>query len=527
MSIVSLHFWIFACAVTLLYFAVPKKWQWVAVLCGNIYFYANAGIRYLLLLAGTSLIAYAAALKLDKASAAGSKALPAISSAEDKAAVKASLTSVRKFILGVAIVSAGGVWAVLKYADFFISNYNGIAGWINAAWQLPKVSWVLPLGISFYTFHIIGYVVDVYRGKYPAERNFARFFTFVSFFPHMIQGPFTRYNQLGKSIMQEHRFSYDRLSEACPRILWGLFKKLVIADKLNIMVQLVFGNYQAYSGIHILFAMAMYCIQLYADFSGYMDIVCGLSHIWGIDLPENFKQPYFSRSIDEFWRRWHITLGAWFKDYIFYPVSMSRSGQQLGRSARKKWGARMGKLVPGYLALLCVWTATGLWHGASWSFLFWGWLNMLAILSSMQFGPFYDRVKKKCHINPDGTGWQVFSVIRTFLLVCFFRFFSALPSASAAVSTLGHAFSHLNFQGIVSVPALFTGLRTGEILGVAAGILFLLVYDILQETKVWDKAAPRCPIILKSLFYAVLIIMIILLTGGSSDLAGGFMYANF
>ena len=527
MSIITIQFWIFAAAVTLLYFAAPRKWQWVVILCGNVFFYAGAGIKYLALILITSLIAFFSALRLENASAISKKGLAAIDDGETRTDVKKSLISIKKYICAVAVISAGGIWAVLKYSDFFISNLNAVLARINGAWKFPSFSWVLPLGISFYTFNIIGYVVDVYRGKYPAERNFAKFFTFVSFFPHMIQGPFTRFNELGKSILEKHRFSYDRLCEGCARILWGLFKKLVIADKLGISVRMIFGDYQNYSGIHIILAMVGYCLELYADFSGYMDIVCGLSHIWGIRMPENFRQPYFARSVDEFWHRWHITLGQWFKDYVFYPVSMGKAGQKIGRKARKKWGARAGKLVPGYFALFFVWTATGLWHGANWTFLVWGYLNLFVIMSSMQLKEFYKKAKEKFHIKDSGWAWQAFSIIRTFLLVCFFRFFSSQSSISKALSTLRHTFTHLNFHGMESLEKVFAGVPLMQILVVIAGILAVLAVDILREKEVWDKVRKKCPMIIRDLIYAVMIILLILLVGGSSDLTAGFMYANF
>ena len=258
-----------------------------------------------------------------------------------------------------------------------------------------------------------------------------------------------------------------------------------------------------------------------------MDIVCGLSHIWGIQLPENFRQPYFAKSVDEFWRRWHITLGAWFKDYVFYPVSMGKVGQKMGRSARKKWGARMGKLVPGYFALIFVWTATGLWHGANWTYLVWGYLNLFTIMASMQLETLYERAKTKCHISSSNIAWQGFSILRTFLLVCFFRFFSSQPSVAAALSTLQHTFTHLNFQGITSVDTLFAGMASGHIVVVIAGMIAMLTVDILREAEVWDKVRIKCPMVVRNLLYAAMIILLILMTGGSTDLTGGFMYANF
>jgi len=249
--------------------------------------------------------------------------------------------------------------------------------------------------MSFYTFHSVGYLMDVYRSKYPAEHNFCKYFTFISYFPHLLQGPFSRFDGLGKSIFEMHSFSYDRLCEGCARIVWGFFKKVVIADQLGVVVSAITQHYTNYTGTHIFMSIIFYGIQLYADFSGYMDIMCGFSHILGIKLSENFEQPYFARTIDDFWRRWHITLGHWFRDYVFYPVSMGKVAQQIGRRARGKWGPKMGKLVPGYYALIFVWTATGLWHGASWTFLIWGWLNMLVIMSTMQLDDWYTKIKTK------------------------------------------------------------------------------------------------------------------------------------
>ncbi len=527
MSIVTLQFGVFAAAVTLLFFIVPKKWQWIVILCGNVFFYAYAGIKYLFLVSAMSFIAYLAALHLERAASIGSKALPAIPDGDIRSEARKSVLSVKKFICGTAVVAVGGTWAVLKYSAFFASNVNRIIGRIHAGWKIPAVSWILPLGISFYTFHLIGYVVDVYRGKYSAEHNFAKFFTFVSFFPHMTQGPFTRYNELGRSILEPHRFSYDRLCEGCARILWGTVKKLIIADKLAITVDQIFGHYQDHSGFHILFAIILYSLEIYADFSGYMDVVCGLSHIWGIRLPENFRQPYFAQSVEEFWRRWHITLGQWVKDYVFYPVSMGKIGQKLGRNARKKWGARMGKLVPGYFALIFVWTATGLWHGANWTFLIWGYLNLFVILVSMQLNPFYDRVKGLCHIKSTNVAWKLFRMIRTFALVCFFRFFSSQKDVSTAFSTLSHTVKNLNFNGMNTLETLFAGIPYLQIWIVLLGILAMIAVDILMETECMKKVSGKCPMIVRTLIYATMIILLVLLVGESTDLSRGFMYENY
>lgn len=526
MSIVSFYFLFFALIISVLFFVAPKKWQWIVLLCGNIFFYAYAGVKYLVVVFFMTLVSFITALRLEEAAGIGAKVLPSLDN-EAKNEVKKHIISIKQYICAVSIIFVAGIWVVLKYGNFFIKNINALISRFSEGIQISKVPWALPLGISFYTFHIIGYVVDVYRGKYHAERNFARYFTFITFFPHVIQGPFSRFDLLGKSIFEEHAFSYDRLCEGCARILWGFFKKLVIADRLGVAVNSIFINYSDYSGVHIIFGMFAYCIELYADFSGYMDIVCGLSHIWGISLSENFRRPYFAKSIDEFWRRWHITLGAWFKDYVFYPVSMGKIGQKLGKKARNKWGARMGKLVPGYFALIFVWTATGLWHGANWTYLIWGYLNLFVIMSTMQLSDFYDKIKKAFHIKSDSMLWNSVCIIRTFILVCFFRFFSIQSSLKTALATLKHTFSNLRPGDITSLQDMFVGMLPKDIYSVIVGTIILFIVDAFSEAGKWKEIKDRCPAMVRNIIYALLVMVIIIFSGESSDLTGGFMYANF
>ncbi len=526
MQIVSFEFLLFAAAVTALYFILPKRFQWAVILCGSVVFYAAAGMKYLFYILFMSFVSYAAALRLESTARLSGIAMPALTG-EAKTEARAQLLYIKKFICAAAIVCVVGAWVILKYSNFFIENFNALAGRINAAWAIPAAAWVLPLGVSFYTFHIVGYVVDVYRGKYPAERNFAKYLTFVTFFPHIVQGPFSRFDSLGKTLFERHEFSYERLCEGCARILWGVFKKLIVADKLAVAVNMILGNYESYPGAFSIFAVFAYCIELYADFSGYMDIMCGLSHIWGVVLAENFRQPYFAKTIDEFWRRWHITLGAWFKDYVFYPVSMGKTGQKLGRAARKKWGAKMGKLVPGYFALIFVWTATGLWHGANWTYLVWGYLNLLVIMSTMQLTDFYEKLKAKCRINSDSLPWKAFCVLRTFVLVSFFRFFSTQPTLEIAFSTLRHAFFELHPGSFMYPAAFFVGMTSADRYAAVLGIAIMFAVDLLCECGKWNTVKEKCPVILKNVCYASMVILMLLLASGKADISGGFIYANF
>lgn len=226
-----------------------------------------------------------------------------------------------------AVVLDFGLLAFVKYTNFFIENINGIIG--N---RINAIDILVPLGISFYTFQSVSYVIDVYWGKVKAERNPFKFALFVSFFPQIMQGPIGRFDKLAPQFFAPHKFDLTRIEYGLQRIFWGFFKKLILADRTAGYVNNVFvNNYQAFNGFYVIVAVLMYCVELYADFSGGMDIVIGTAEMFGITMDENFKRPFFSKSIGEFWRRWHVTLGEWMKDYIFYPFSLSKAFNKIGK----------------------------------------------------------------------------------------------------------------------------------------------------------------------------------------------------
>ena len=527
MSLVSITFLLFLLILIIIYFIVPQRLQWYVILLANVVFYAFSGISYLAFIVITSIATFAAAILLEKQAANGQQLLSQAVDSDTKKKIRTRITSNKKRIVAGAVVISMGIWGVLKYANFFIDNINSIGTLFHATSSIDPVHFVLPLGISFYTFNAVGYLVDIYRSKYKCERNFLKYFTYLSFFPHMVEGPFSRYDRLSSSLFAGHSFSFENFRKGALRMCWGFFEKMIIADKVGVAVNNVFNHYSDYSGVHIAFAMVLYCIQLYADFQGYMDIVCGICEILGIELDENFRQPYFARSIDEFWRRWHLTLGTWFKDYIFYPVSMSKIGQKMGRAARTKWGAKMGKLVPGYFAMVFVWTTTGLWHGASWTYVIWGWLNMIAILTTMQFQDAYDKAKAKLGIKTEGWAWQGLLIVKTFCLVCLFRFFSFTGDLSGAVHMIGHAVSHFSFAELQNLSGLFAGMTWNNIILCILGSGMLFAVDVLKETGKWKNVREKCPFLIRDLIWIVLIAAIVLFGGEQTDLAGGFMYAIY
>lgn len=525
MNLVSLHCLAFAVITVLLYFVIPGKVRWVVLLAANIYFYLSYGPVYIIFIILCGLISYLSAIVLEKKIAQSAQKLKE-ASAEEKDAIRRAGLKQKKSICTLTVLLILAPWIVIKYGGFIMQNVLAVLSLFKINAENTLTGLILPLGMSFYVFHAIGYVVDVYRAKYPAEKNFFKYFTFVSFFPHITEGPFSRFNELGKEIFSEHHFSYERLCEGCARILWGAYKKVAIADILAGYINNTLGNYEDYGFILICFAVVMYSFRIYADFSGYMDMMCGFCHILGIELSENFKQPFMAKTVDEYWRRWHITLGRWFRDYVFYPVSMSKTGSKLSKWARGKWGAKTGKLIAGHLALFFVWTATGLWHGANWTFLVWGYLNFIVILSTTQLEETYKGIKTKLHINSDSFLWKAFCVGRTFVLISIFRFFSLSPDMGTALSTIAHAFTNFRIKEVNHVIFFFRNISGENVILWDIGIIALIIVDVLCEKGKWEEAKKKCPAAVRAVLYALMLLTLIILAPGE-DVASSFMYANF
>lgn len=529
MTLTSLVFVEFMLAVILAYFLVPKKFQWVIVLIANVVFYAVGGVKYLLYLLFTAGATYFGAIIFENINKESKEKLSQLETVEEKRELRAIYTAKKKRITFAIVLVVMGVWATIKYGNFVIDNLNVLFKNIHYDFQIGGLSLVMPLGMSFFTFQATGYMIDVYRSKYPAQRNFLKYFTFVSFFPHIMQGPFSRYDILGKSILEEHNFSYDRLCAGAARIIWGFFKKIVIADQIGISVDKIFNHYESYTGFNILCVIFFYAIQIYADFSGYMDIVCGFSNVLGIELQENFNQPYFAKSIDEFWRRWHMTLSQWFRDYMFYPISMSRVCQKIGKNARKVLGNKWGRLLPSYFALIFVWTCTGLWHGANWTYLIWGYMNFIVIVCGMHWADYYRAAREALHIKEGNPIWEGWRILRTFSLVALFRFFAVADTVSIAVGMIKRIFTNFQFQLIIDHPSkIYPGLNTAQFGLMVVGTIALVVVDILREKGKWEDVKRKTPLVLRSLIYALMMFVIFMVVplafeGGT----GGFMYANF
>ena len=399
---------------------------------------------------------------------------------EGKKAYKAKEKKKRKALLVVGIILNVFVLFVMKYLNFMIGNINSIITLFGGSFQFELNHWILPLGISFFTFQAIGYIVDVYWGKYESEKNIFKFAVFMSYFPKIMQGPIIRYNEMRDEFFNEKTFDYLQFTNGAKRMAFGYLKKMVVADTLAVFTTYAFAseNIASLSGMETFLAVFFYFIQDYTDFSGYMDIAIGISDMLCIKLPENFQRPYFAIAIDEYWRRWHITLGTWFKDYVYYPLSISKFSMFLGKKGKKVFGS-WGMKIPAIFGLVVVWFLTGLWHGASWNYVLWGLYYGVIIILSISFEPLFTSIYKKLGIKRDNVFLRIVGHIRTIFLLAIGRIIFMTSSLSDAWLVFIKMFrfdqlscSNLNNQlGYLSV------------IYAMVGFIPILVVDIIQEVN--------------------------------------------
>lgn len=534
MSITSLSFLLFIIAVFILYFVVPKRFQWVVLLVMSWVFYLSISVRAGIYVLFTATTVYAATRYFDKVldrQKAYLKENKETLSKEDKKVIKSRNKRKRTAVMVITLLLNLGLLCVFKYFHFALEQINAIIGLFNGTQINDTFSLIAPLGISFYTFQSIGYLLDVYWEKTSSERNYFKALLFVSFFPQMTQGPISDFRQLSGELFTEHSFSYKRCSWGFQRMLWGFLKKMVIADALAPYVLNVFSNYGDYSGISTLIGAFMYSIQIYADFSGYMDIMCGFCEALGIRLTENFQRPYFSKSVTEYWRRWHISMGTWFKNYIYYPIGMSNWNRKLTKRLREKTNSRLSNTIPATLALLITWLSTGLWHGASWAYIVWGLVNGIFIIISLWMEPVYEGAKRLFKVKEETWLWRAFQTVRTFILVTFIKVLPEVGTLAAGLGLVTHIFvNHTIPHSLVELfPFLDFTLVTDVIsFGLAIlGTIAMFVASLLQRKKPVREYFNALPTPIRIIIIALIIILIATFGVKATWEGGGFMYAGF
>ena len=541
MTYTSLNFIFFVLATALVYFVLPfKKYRWTVLLAASIFFYCTWSYQLGAFMLFTTLSTYLIALWLNRVSLKSKAVLKEHKSEwsrDDKKKYK-NKTKVRmRLVMTLALLLNCGILAFLKYYNFFAGSLNDILGAFSLDFSAPSLKLILPLGISFYTFQSMGYIVDVYREKTAPQKNPLKLLLFVSFFPQIIQGPISIYDQLAVQLFEGHDFDFTRFKHGCELIMWGFFKKLVIADRAVIAITAVTADYNKFGGTTLTFTVLLYALQLYADFSGGIDISRGVAQIFGVDMIDNFKRPYFSRSINEYWRRWHISLGAWLKNYLFYPVAMSNAfitaskkmkGTRFGKTAA---GAHISKVLPTSVASLIVFLVVGIWHGASWKYVAFGAWNGMIIMVSILLEPLFISAKDKLHIKDTNIPFMLFQMFRTFLIVLVGYVFDVAPSFSQAMRTFWLFFTNQNFKlGYSQISDL--GLGKKDYLVVLIGGLIIFIASIIQERAKNGMdirhMLDRKPFILRfALLFVALISIVVFGIYGSGYSAADFVYAQF
>ena len=525
----------------LVYYGLPRLFkgklpsiQWPILLVFSYVFYFFCGPSYLLFILFTTASSYTVARLIARHIRKEDLYLSEhgdILTKEERKARKAAGKRTRRIILAVGLILNFGLLAVLKYTAFFIGNLNSVLHVFGSEASIAVPSLILPMGISFYTFQTMGYLIDVYRRKTEAQTNPARLALFVSFFPQLVQGPISRHSELAPQLYAPHAFSLECFYKGLQRVLWGYCKKLIIADRIMIAIKTLLESPEQYKGMYVFLLIVFYSVQIYADFTGGIDITIGVAEMLGIRVAENFRRPFASRSTEEYWKRWHMTMGSWFQDYVFYPLAVSGSMLRLTKFCREKLGKGVGRRISVYLCTVITWFLTGLWHGAAWNFIVWGLLNCAVLLISQELKPLYERFRKKFPRLTASGGYGAFMAVRTFLLMGFIRVFDCYRNVPLTFSMIGSVFTVPNGQTALTAGVFGLGLSVFDFAVLGVGILAMYLVsrlgdDATKTGSVRDKLWERP--ILSALTVGVMLLAILMLGiyGPGYD-ASQFIYDQF
>ena len=520
----SMAYMVMFLPLTLIVYSItPRKLRKYALLLASYGFYwlVSGELLAVLLLETLSIFAFGKWL-----GALGSRRDEQVKAAarEERKGIRKKYLHRMRLVVLLAMLVHFGLLLLVKYSGFFAQNINQLFG---AHLRVPR--FIQPLGISFFTLQAAGYILDVYRGSQKADGNIGRLALFMAFFPCIVEGPICRYGETAQQLWEVQAIRGRDLKRGVERILWGMLKVVVVATRLNGFVEAVFDSPGLMQGGQIALAAVLYTIQLYMDFSGVMDAVAGTAEIFGVKLPENFEQPFFSRSIQEFWTRWHRTLGAWLRDYVFYSVTTAKGIKKLTGAARKKLGNHFGPLLAGAIALLCVWLMNGLWHGAGWNFIFFGLYHFALILLGSAFAPAARAFHEKTHIPEDSRIWKAFQRLRTALLVVVGELFFRAPTLTRGFQMLGRIFSDPRLTSL-DVP-LRAGLMFDgkDLLITGVSLLIVAAVGVAREKKIDLREAleGRRMAVRWIVLYALILFILVFGAYGKGYMQIDPMYANF
>lgn len=494
----STQFLIFFPIVVILYYIVPKKARYLWLLAASYYFYMCWNAKYALLILTSTSITYASGLLLEWC--------------KKQAWAENKIIKAKKTCVALSFILNLGILVYFKYTNFLIETLNSLFESIHIDLVMSTYDILLPVGISFYTFQALSYTMDVYRDDIYAEKNFFRYALFVSFFPQLVAGPIERSKNLLKQLAIPNKLIFDNVREGVLLMLWGFFLKIVVADRIAIYVDTVFGNYTSYPGMYLLIAAFLFSIQIYCDFYGYSVIAMGTARVLGYQLMENFNAPFLATSVSELWTRWHISLSSWFRDYLYIPLGGNRKGK-----ARK------------FINKLIVFLVSGLWHGANWTYVIWGGLNGLYQIIGELLMPLRNSFVRFLHIKRERFSHRLY---QTFFTFCLFTFSFIFFRASSITSAFDIIYSILTVHNpliLVNGQLYQCGLDSKNFTLILISIILILIADIckyrninLREVIVKQGMLFQCLIIICS-------ILLILLFGiwGSDYNESNFIYFQF
>ena len=522
MQLTSFNFLLFAALVLTAYYCIPKRGQWMLLLAASYFFYIAAGVEFIAFILLTTITTYAAINLIGGRLARQDAYLAehkADMSREERKDYKAKVKVLNRVIMIVCLVVNFGVLFFCKGA--LIDPLRSAL----AEGRLSFLALGLPMGISFYMFQSMGYVIDVYRGNAKAEKNFFRLALFVSFFPQLIQGPISKFSQLAPTLYAPHDFDAKEVSYGLQRMLWGYFKKMVIADRIAAAVVTLKGDEFTGTGLWLL--AVFYAIQIYGDFTGGIDIVIGYSQALGIKLPENFVRPFFASNISEFWRRWHISLGEWMKDYIFYPISVSQPMLKLSKYGRAKFG-EMGKRLPVYVASIATWFCTGIWHGLTPNFVVWGMLNCFCIVLYEEVIAAYSGFCEKTGLKGKKL-WHGVEIFAMFMLMNLIRVVDLFPNVGEYFRRMGSLVTTFNLSILWDGTIMKLGLTGLDYCILFGGIVLMFAVSLFQEKRgsIRDALAAKAAPVRYAVIFALFLVVILMGSYGVGYNASNFIYNQF
>ncbi|MDD6667428.1 MAG: MBOAT family protein [Lachnospiraceae bacterium] len=513
-------YFLFLILTALAYMLTPRKYRYVTLLLGSLIFawsFSKVLISWTLLAGG---IAWAGGLWIEKA-----VALETGKKGDDRKKARARARAV----MLVPLISLLLILVGLKYSYFFTTELMKALSMSTATISARLKGLAAPIGISFYTLQALSYLLDIYWKREKAEKNLLKVLLFLFFFPTLMEGPIARWSDVKDSLFEGNPITLDTASDGAVRIGLGLFKRMIISDRLNVMVNRLYEPKLHLDGAMILLTAAVTTVQLYMEFSGTIDIVIGSAKIFGIGLPENFRQPFFAQSAAEFWRRWHISLGTWFKNYIFYPVSTSKVMKKWGKFGRKHCGKYLTNVVTSAIALFPVWILNGLWHGPKWPYIIYGIYYFIILLLEVALKPVGEGMNRRLGLAEDGKVLRGIRTVRTWLIIIFGEM---LFRADTFRQFLGMMRALLNFPGRglhFSISASWLGLEFGDLIVAVVGCILIFYLDYRMEKDplylTHIKELPRSR--RWGLYYAVIFSIVIFGAYGPGYTPADLIYAGF